>query len=241
MIFQTQFEQQRRINEYAAEFTRHLVAPAGERERRRAELVGHLTDAAEAGELTEALDRLGDPEAAAGSFAPEGSVPPAPVRRRFAAAAIDNLPLVVVTVALAIQQAIRLWSHDGTITLMFPPVLSFQSDDVCVTVAPLSCARELYPDAGSLYRIGVPLALAWSILGLGILDWRTGRTPGKRLLRLVVVSDTGLRIRPGKALLRRVSFLAGPFAWLDWIPLLWGDRRRLLDRVTATKVVSDDR
>ena len=38
--------------------------------------------------------------------------------------------------------------------------------------------------------------------------------------------------------MRRLSFLAGPLAWLDWLPILGGDRRRALDRIADTGVVT---
>lgn len=76
------------------------------------------------------------------------------------------------------------------------------------------------PGAGILQTAGVPLALVWSILVLGSWESRTGSTPGKRLLGLTVVTETGLRAPLRACLLRRLSLLAGPFAWLDWLPIL---------------------
>jgi uncharacterized RDD family membrane protein YckC len=233
--------EQQRIDDYADQFARHLVASHAERMRRRAELVGHLSDAAEVGELTEALRRLGRPEVAARSFAPARSRGPAPPARRFAAAAVDNLPLIGVTLALFVGSVARVSHEGGLVAAIFPPILHAEFGGVCVTLAPAGCAGDLYAGAGRLYTVGIPLAVAWSILGLGILESRTGTTPGKWLLRLLVTTEAGLRVRPSVALLRRTSFLAGPLAWLDWAPLLWGERRRLLDRVTRTKVVADDR
>jgi hypothetical protein len=49
-----------------------------------------------------------------------------------------------------------------------------------------------------------------------------------------------LKLRPSAALLRRTSLLAGPLAWVDWMPLLWGDRRRLLDLAVGGRVTSGD-
>lgn len=40
------------------------------------------------------------------------------------------------------------------------------------------------------------------------------------------------------SVVRRLSLLAGPFAWLDWLPQLRGERQRLLDRLTKTKVIA---
>jgi uncharacterized RDD family membrane protein YckC len=207
--------------------------------RHRAELVGHLADAAEAGELDEALRRLGSPESAASSFTPEPSRRSAPVARRLAAAVVDNLPLIGVTVALFGQSVARASDSGGTVTGFFPPIVHAEIGGVCVTLAPVGCASGLYAGAGLLYAVGIPLALAWSVLGLGLIESRTGTTPGKRLLGLLVTTEAGLRMRPDTALLRRASFLVGPLAWLDWVPVVWGDRRRLLDWATGTKVVID--
>ncbi|MEV6030716.1 RDD family protein [Nonomuraea sp. NPDC052116] len=98
--------------------------------------------------------------------------------------------------------------------------------------------RDRLHAAGLLYTLGVPLALAWSIVGLGLLEAWTGTTPGKRAMKLRVVTEAGLRIRPVAGIVRRLSLLLGPFVWLDWAPVVWGDRRRVLDHLVATKVVN---
>ncbi|MFB4290866.1 RDD family protein [Nonomuraea sp. ATR24] len=224
------------IDDYTGRVVRRL--PASERDRAKAELDAHLSDAAEAGELAEALTRLGPPEEAAASFAGSGAAPPSPVNRRFAAVAVDNLPLAGVTIALLAQGIARVTQEGVGFALAFPPFVSVKIGDACVSIAPVQCASNAYADAGALYSVGVPLALAWSILALGLLEAWTGTTPGKRLMRLRVVTETGLRVHPVTAIVRRLSLLLGPFAWVDWAPVAWGDRRRLLDRLTETKVVS---
>ncbi|MGW0804814.1 RDD family protein [Nonomuraea sp. NPDC002799] len=224
------------IDDYTERVARHLSGPA--RDRAKAELGEHLSDAAEAGELAEALSRLGTPQAAAATFAELGAAPPAPMGARFAAALIDNLPLVGVTIALLVQGITRTATGGGGFTLAFPPFVYAKVGDGCVSLAPLQCATGAYDHAGLLYGLGVPLALTWSIVGLGLLEAWTGVTPGKRLMHLRVVTEAGLRIHPAVGVVRRLSLLVGPFAWLDWAPVLWGDRRRVLDRLTETKVVS---
>jgi uncharacterized RDD family membrane protein YckC len=224
-------DDQQVIQEYARRVEDRLVGPAQQKASARAELVEHLTDAADAGELAEALARLGGPEAAAGSFAP--ARPEASFGRRLAAALIDNLPLLGVTVALLVQDLAR----GGQVLAAFPPFLYLQlAEGVCIG-PPVGLDCGAYDDAGLLYSLGIPIALAWSILGLGILESRTGATPGKRLLGLWVATEAGLRISALAGVVRRTSFLVGPLAWLDWLPFLANRRRRVLDFVAGTKVV----
>jgi uncharacterized RDD family membrane protein YckC len=207
----------RTIEDYAQAFERCLVGPAREKARSRDELVAHLYDAAEAGDLAEVLQRLGSPRSAAALFTWARTAPLASIYRRLRAALIDLLPLIGVTIALTVRQ-VETGHH---VLLAFPPSVSVS-----------------LPGEGILQAVAVPLALVWSILVLGILESRTGSTPGKWLFGLTVVSETGLRAPLGACVVRRLSLLAGPFAWLDWLPQLWGERRRFLDRVAGTKVVA---
>ncbi|NRQ31906.1 hypothetical protein HII36_08645 [Nonomuraea sp. NN258] len=224
------------IDDYTERVGRHLTGPA--RDKAKAELGAHLSDAAEAGELGHALSRLGTPREAAASFAELRSAPPAPMNARLAAVVIDNLPLVGVTLTLLVQ-AIRQFPDLGNgFALSFPPLVYVKIGDGCMSVGPSAiCESGVYDYAGLLYSIGVPLAMLWSIVGLGLIESLTGTTPGKRLLKLCVVTESGLRPHPAAGLGRRLSLLVGPVAWLDWLPVLWGDRRRLLDLLIGTKVV----
>lgn len=220
-----------RIDGYAAAVERLLACPPAQAAQRRRELTEHLHDAAQAGDLAQALASLGDPQQAAEAFARERAAPPATFSRRAAAALIDNLPLVAVAIGLALQ-ALR-----GTgFTLAFPPHFYVEAGGACAAFSFGGCTH--YPQ-GVLYAVGMPVALLWSIAGLGLLEGRTGSTPGKRLLGMRVVSERGLRIGAKPGLLRRLSFLVGPLAWLDWAPFLTGRPRRLLDYVAGTKVVRD--
>jgi uncharacterized RDD family membrane protein YckC len=201
---------------YARAFERCLAGPGQDKARSRAELVAHLYDAAEAGELAGAMQRLGRPRSAAALFTRARTAPLASISQRLQAALIDLLPLIGVTIALAVRQV----QNGSALQVAFPPALVYR------------------PGVGILQAVGVPLALVWSILVLGSWESRTGATPGKRLLGLTVVTETGLRAPLRACVLRRLSLLAGPFAWLDWLPQLWGERRRLLDRATQTKVIA---
>ncbi|MFG6195558.1 RDD family protein [Nonomuraea sp. JJY05] len=229
-------DEQQIIDDYVERAARHLTGPA--RERAKEELGEHLSDAAEAGELAEALSRLGTPEEAAAAFAELSPAPPARVDVRFVAVLIDNLPLVGVTIALLVQGIARTAGQGAGFSLAFPPFLYVKVGDVCVSLSPQGCGIGAYDAAGLIYTLGVPLALTWSIVGLGLLEAWTGTTPGKRAMRLRVVTESGLRIHPVAGVARRLSLLLGPFAWLDWAPVVWGDRRRVLDRLVETKVVA---
>jgi uncharacterized RDD family membrane protein YckC len=222
------------IEAYADRVERHLVGSAPQKGAIRAELLDHLDGAASAGELADALRRLGSPETAAASFARARPMPPAPPTRRLAAALVDNLPLIGVTIALFV---LDLANGGGGAFGTFPPyVYAGFGETVCVS-GPIGPGCGAYDDAGPLYTVGVPLALAWSILGLGLIESRTGSTPGKRLLGLCVVTETGLRVGALAGIVRRTSFLLGPLAWMDWIPFLAGRPRRVFDYVAGTRVV----
>ncbi|MFC4534482.1 RDD family protein [Sphaerisporangium dianthi] len=202
------------IEEYARAFEGHLAGSAQDKARRRQELVGHLSDAAEEGELAEALERLGTPASAAATFAKGATLPYAPLGRRIGAILIDHLPLIGISAALAVQAIRR--GHD--ISLAFPPWV-YQED------------------GGFLHGIGVPLALLWSIIILGVLEGTWGTTPGKALMGLRVVTENGLKIHVGDGVFRRVCLLLGPIAWVDWLPIVFNERRRILEHVTHTVVI----
>lgn len=211
------------IDRYARKFERYLSGSPDERARTTAELIAHLSDAADAGELAEVLTRLGTPETAAATFArPKPPPEPAPAGRRIAADAIDAIPLIGVTIALAVSQ----FANGTDIRVFFPPFIGG-------TFAPPGASGSL------LSTVGVPLALAWSILALGIMESRTQTTPGKWLLGLRTVTTSGLRVPLVRAIGRRLSYLIGQFAVLDWIPVIDRTRRqRVLERLTQTIVIS---
>ncbi|MER5325347.1 RDD family protein [Streptosporangium roseum] len=113
-----------------------------------------------------------------------------------------------LAIALLVQDAGR-----GVFGWTFPPFVYLQWEGGCVALGPGGGC--VYDNAGPLYAIGVPLALTWSIGVLAVLESRFGVTPGKYPARLRVVTETGLRLRLGPAVIRRLSFLLGPAAWPD--------------------------
>ncbi|MFX0115964.1 MAG: RDD family protein [Candidatus Hodarchaeota archaeon] len=81
-----------------------------------------------------------------------------------------------------------------------------------------------------------------SVVGYyGILEAHYGRTIGKRLLRLRVVSETGIRITWQQAVTRNLSKFASQFLILDlfvgWFQKT--DRQRALDLISKTLVICD--
>jgi uncharacterized RDD family membrane protein YckC len=221
------------IEAYADRVGSHLVGSELQKGAIRAELLDHLDGAADAGELADAMRRLGNPVAAAASFARARPVSPASMVRRLAAALVDNLPLIGVTVALFVLDLAR----GGGAFVAFPPYVYVRVGPAVCISGPVGPGCGGYEDAGLLYTVGVPLALAWSILGLGLIESRTGSAPGKRLFGLCVVTRAGLRVNALAGIVRRTSFLLGPLAWLDWIPFLAGRPRRVFDYVAGTRVV----
>lgn len=98
------------------------------------------------------------------------------------------------------------------------------------------------PDLLDLTRFAlIGLAVLWWNLMLPLAEWRTGRTPGKAMFGLRVVSDNGTAISLGQAFLRRVpTFIASPLLVVDLPVALYDERhRRAFDRVAGTVVVTD--
>ncbi len=203
------------------EFDACLVATPTERKEWSAELSAHLEEAQENGDLEDALRRLGSPREAAASFRSTRPLRPVPPSgARFLAQAIDHMPLVILVIALAVQQLLRGGHVFG---FGFPPGLMIASGQ------PL------------LWNIGVPLALLWSWVGLALSEGLSkGRTPGKALLRLRAVSADGTNISLGQAFTRRWSIVLGILAWIDWAAAFFTARsQRLLDLMAQTMVVAD--
>ncbi|TDD37568.1 RDD family protein [Actinomadura sp. KC06] len=212
-------DEQRIIDDYAREYEGLLAGSPDERARGGREMAGYLQDAAEAGELAETLRRLGSPRAAVTAMSKQGSAPTAPLGARFDAALRDHAPLLVVTVVLMLQQVLRQLDEGGPLMIFFPP-------------------PPYQPGGGLLHAILMTLALTWSIVALGVIEGRTGTTPGKRRAGLRVVDDTGVRAGTSRCVLRRLSLLGGPLVWLDWAGVLGDGRRRFSDRLTRTKVIT---
>lgn len=164
------------IDDYATEFKRWLVGSAAERDEWSAELVAHLSEADEAGQLDTALSRLGSPRVAAQEFSGGRELITAPMGRRLLANVVDYAPLLAVSVGLLLQSIASggatppppswyLLIAGHGIWGAFPPVLQFD------------------PRQGLLEIVGVPAALAWSIVGVACLEAITGSTLASILCR----------------------------------------------------------
>jgi uncharacterized RDD family membrane protein YckC len=82
------------------------------------------------------------------------------------------------------------------------------------------------PDPHVFTRLAlIGLAVLWWNLVLPIGEWLTGRTPGKGMFGLRVVSEDGTAISGGQAFLRRVPiFFAFPLLFVD-LPVAGQPRR----------------
>ena len=90
--------------------------------------------------------------------------------------------------------------------------------------------------------IAVILAsFGWWGIGLTLMEWRTGRTPGKALFGLRVVSEKGVNPSFGQAVVRRLTLIfSGPLQLIDWGFMFFNPRhQRGLDILAKTVVVSD--
>jgi hypothetical protein len=139
-------DKQQMIETYTQEFEHYLIGTDQNKGRAKAALLEHLHDAAEAGELSEAIARLRPPETAAITFSQETTYPEATVADRFLAAAVDNLPLIVLTIALLVQ-SIR--QGGPNIAASFPPFVYLEVGGLCIAPIP-SIACGVY-NGGWLY------------------------------------------------------------------------------------------
>jgi uncharacterized RDD family membrane protein YckC len=214
------------IEDYADEVARFMVGSPEQVAERRAELVAHLYEADEVGELHAALARLGSPKDAAAVFSGPSSLRAAPVARRAKAAAIDLLPLALITV-VAVVVDIGSGPGDGFL-MSFPPLIIFSGGDAEFLRIPL---------ASSLLNAGGVLG---SVVGLAWFEARDGRTPGKRVMGLRTVHEDGRGLTYREAVLRRACLFGGPFAWIDWIAAHFTERnQRVLDLMLHTMVIDD--
>lgn len=82
--------------------------------------------------------------------------------------------------------------------------------------------------------------LYWAV-GLTLLEWKNGRTPGKGALGLRVISESGTAPSFGQVVVRRLTLVfSGPLQLIDWGFMLFNEKhQRGLDIVAKTLVVSD--
>lgn len=215
---------------YLREFERWTPGPPERRAAISAEFAEHLREAEAAGELGSTLDRLGPPRDAAKAFVAGHELHPAPLGRRIAAFLVDlAIPVLVAIAAIAIGTAAGVGGGAGDL-------MDFGRD--------LSAEREA--DWGALQILAVlsvGAAWLWWIAGLAVTEWRYGRTPGKALLGLRVVTESGIAPTFGQAVVRSLTrVFSGPLQIIDWAWALFDERRqRALDKLARTLVVRDER
>ena len=214
---------------YLKEFERWTAGPAERRAALSAEFAEHLREAEAAGELGSTLERLGPPRDAAKAFAAGHELRPSPLPRRIAAFLIDcALPALVVISVIVIG------------TFLGSEHAAHQLFDWARDLA-----EERTPLWGALQitaAVMIGFAGLWWVVGLTVMEWRYGRTPGKAMMGLRVVSEDGIALSFGQAVVRRLTLVfSGPLQVIDWAFALFNPRRqRAVERLAETMVVQDE-
>lgn len=203
------------VEAYVREFRRWTRHPV--RGERTAELRAHLDEARASGDLEGALRRLGTPREAARTFGEGDALAPAPLIRRFAGAVVDYGIITVLVLA-------------GPIAAAIGGVEGWE-----VSWTGVRGSESPWP------LVSVPLGLSWFAVGNTILEWRTGRTPGKALLGMRVASEDGTAPGFWQIVVRRLPLVfSGVLQLVDWLFVFVGDKhQRAFDRVARTIVISE--
>jgi uncharacterized RDD family membrane protein YckC len=175
------------------------------------ELRSHIADRVERGQsVEEAIRRLGDPDALAVSYLSAVPLVPAPHVRRAAAKFVDLIIPIAFCCGMA---ALYVFVIDPEVK--YEPLAILAAGFVVGTLA--------------LYSIYLMIA-----------EYAAGRTLGKRLFGLRVVTESGTRIGLGQAFVRQLpSFFQ--FFWIDGMFTLFTDRRqRAFEMLSKTRVVVAD-
>ncbi len=163
------------------------------------------------------------------------------VFRRGAMVAVLNLP-EDCALALAIQRLVSFLIDVTPFALLFAAVLGVDA---------LGALRELLGWAtgsgGAAGRLPTLAALLWWAASCGsytvygaVMEWLTGRTVGKVVLGVRVVSEAGTRARPWQLVVRNVLRcleLMPPFWVLGFVVVLSRNRQRVGDIFARTIVV----
>lgn len=214
---------------YLKEFERWTAGPPARRAALSSEFAEHLREAEAAGELGSTLTRLGPPRDAAKAFAAGRDLRPAPLGKRIGAFLIDcAIPALVVIAVVAIGT--WLGSEHA-----FRRLFEFAED--------LAAEREpIWGGLQILAAILIACAALWWFVGLTIMEWRYGRTPGKALTGLRVVTEEGIALSFGQAVVRRLTLVfSGPLQLIDWGFALFDARRqRAVEKLAHTMVIQDE-
>ncbi len=207
------------IEGYLREVLRAVPPFLVERSRIEADLRAHMEEAVAAGETpSKVVDRMGRPQDVAEELLSRLTLRFAGFWPRLAAYAVD-LAIVVVAAALFAVPAVVL----SNLVPPHPAGVEYV----------LGGALILGVAACALTTIGVV------VLYFPILEGRFGRTPGKRLLRLWVLKETGLPIGYREAFLRRLPYYF-EIQPVDALFIPFNDRRqRAFDIVARTIVVHE--
>ena len=206
------------IEEYLDRVERWIAGPKARKAQVRAEIEAHLRGAEASGDVQGAISRLGDPREAARAFSEGHSLAIASLPRRIGAALID----LVVFGAL-------LTAAGGLIALVGANNVNDQANPNVV--------------ANVFAGVAMVGALLWWALGLTLVEWKTGRTPGKALVGLRVVAVSGTAPSFGQILLRRLTLIfSGPLQIIDWCFVFFNPKhQRAFDILAHTLVVEDPR
>jgi uncharacterized RDD family membrane protein YckC len=164
-----------------------IYAPENERTRIEAELKSHLQEGLSGGEdMTTLVERMGDPREVAAEFMSEIPLVYAGFWRRLAAFLVDMIVIIVLAIATAI------------------PVVTLSN---WVPRHPSGLLDNLIGGALILIvLLGSNACIAMIFVYFPLLEGRFGRTLGKRIFGLKVLSEDGLPVGYGRAILRRLSF-----------------------------------
>jgi uncharacterized RDD family membrane protein YckC len=100
-----------------------------------------------------------------------------------------------------------------------------------------------YSGRGAFWGVGSLLPFAIFFIYILILEGVKGKTIGKHLLHLQVVTVDGGPIDISKAIVRNISKINGILLLLDWIVGIATDgdpRQRFMDRIAGTLVIKMD-
>lgn len=214
---------------YLNEFERWTAGPETRRSALKAEFEEHLREAEAAGELGSTLTRLGPPRDAAKAFAAGRELSPAPLGRRIVAFLIDvAIPMLFVGLLVAVGTAVGSGDEAGRVGSFFRKV------------AEEAAVEWTFLEVGAVLVAG--FAWLWWALGLTIMEWRVGRTPGKAMTGLRVVTEEGIALTFGQAVVRRLTLVfSGPLQLIDWAFALFDDRhQRAVEKLAHTLVVRDE-
>lgn len=214
---------------YLKEFERWTAGPTQRRAALSAEFAEHLREAEAAGELGSTLERLGPPRDAAKAFAAGHELRPAPLGRRIVAFLIDcAIPLLFVAAIVTIG------------TLVGSGHEAHRTAELLENLAEETSVVWGFLEIGAIFLVG--LAGLWWVVGLTIMEWRYGRTPGKAARGLRVVSEDGIALSFGQAVVRRLTLVfSGPLQIIDWAFALFDPRRqRAVEKLAHTLVVLDE-